>query len=90
MLVGREALVADLRAWLGAAAAKGVALRVIPAPDTELFSTSDLETFLSATYEIRPDSNRIGLRLSGPVLRPPEHQGQTALVERRPSAGSRP
>ena len=43
-------------------------VRVIPGPQQEYFTTAGLETFFSTSYEISPDSDRMGLRLDGPEI----------------------
>jgi biotin-dependent carboxylase-like uncharacterized protein len=44
-------------------------LRVLPGPREDWFTAEALGTLCSAPYEVTVDSNRIGIRLSGPVLR---------------------
>jgi antagonist of KipI len=43
-------------------------VRVILGPQAEGFTPDAVATFLSATYTVQPDSNRMGVRLSGPPL----------------------
>ena len=43
-------------------------LRVIPGPREDWFTPNALNILLSEQYEVTPDSNRVGLRLSGPPL----------------------
>jgi biotin-dependent carboxylase-like uncharacterized protein len=45
-----------------------VEVRVIPGPQEEYFTAAGIETFFSASYEISPDSDRMGLRLDGPEI----------------------
>lgn len=43
-------------------------LRVLPGPRDDWFTQDALRTLTSATYEVSPDSNRVGVRLDGPAL----------------------
>lgn len=43
-------------------------LRVVPGPRHEWFVDDALETLCSAPYEVSAESNRVGMRLTGPVL----------------------
>ena len=43
-------------------------VRVVPGPQEEYFTAAGLETFFSASYEISPNSDRMGLRLDGPEI----------------------
>lgn len=45
-----------------------VRLRVVPGPRADWFVPSALETLFGGTYEVTAESNRVGMRLSGPVL----------------------
>ena len=45
-----------------------IALRVVPGPQDELFTDRGKQTFLSGTYTLQPDSDRMGIRLSGPEI----------------------
>ena len=45
-----------------------VEVRVIPGPQEEYFTASGIETFFASSYEISPDSDRMGLRLEGPEI----------------------
>lgn len=45
-------------------------IRVVPGPQQRFFSAATIETFLSATYTLTPAYDRMGMRLSGPSLRP--------------------
>lgn len=45
-----------------------LSLRVLPGPRTDWFTGAALETLLTDAYEVTPDSNRVGLKLSGPPL----------------------
>jgi antagonist of KipI len=56
--------------WLQRFAHRRV-LRVTAGPEAEEFSRRALEVFYSASYSVREDSNRAGLRLQGPVIDPP-------------------
>ena len=46
----------------------GVRLRVWVGPRADWFTDEALRTLTSATYTVDPDSDRVGLRLDGPVL----------------------
>jgi len=43
-------------------------LRVVLGPQAEAFTREGLETFLSSTYEVASQSDRVGYRLQGPVI----------------------
>ena len=43
-------------------------LRIFPGPHPAYFDDHVLETVCATTYAVRPESNRIGLRLSGPAV----------------------
>lgn len=43
-------------------------LRVVPGPQDDCFTKGAWELFCSAAYEITPQSDRMGMRLAGPVL----------------------
>jgi biotin-dependent carboxylase-like uncharacterized protein len=45
-------------------------LRVILGPRDDWFGADRCQTLLTATYRVSPESNRVGLRLAGPGLRP--------------------
>lgn len=45
-----------------------VELRVRPGPRDDWFSEGALEALCSAAYEVTAESNRVGMRLAGPVL----------------------
>ena len=66
--VGR-AVGAPSSAEVGAAAVLG-ALRLgcTAGPRSDWFTTAALSTLTDSTYSVHPDSNRVGLRLSGPPL----------------------
>lgn len=44
-------------------------VRVMAGPDVERFAPDALETLVSAPYHVKVDSDRMGFRLDGPVLR---------------------
>jgi antagonist of KipI len=44
-------------------------LRVLPGPDRDRFADSSFAALQSAAYAVAPESNRMGFRLQGPVLR---------------------
>lgn len=43
-------------------------LRVMPGPRADWFTTDALDSLCAEPYEVTSESNRVGLRLSGPVL----------------------
>ena len=43
-------------------------VRVVPGPHGDHFTPDALETLIAATWEVGPQSDRMGLRLCGPVL----------------------
>ncbi len=43
-------------------------IRVVLGPQAERFTTDGLDTFLRASYEMLPQSDRMGARLRGPVI----------------------
>ncbi|MEN3121740.1 biotin-dependent carboxyltransferase family protein [Janibacter sp. LM] len=45
-----------------------VRLRVAPGPRTDWFVASALDVLTGGTYEVTAESNRVGMRLAGPVL----------------------
>lgn len=47
---------------------KEVTVRVILGPHQDAFTDEAIKTFLSSSYEITPQSDRMGYRLEGPVL----------------------
>lgn len=49
-------------------------LRVTHAPQAHWFSGSSRRSFYSATYHIGEQSDRMGLRLEGPAIRPARHR----------------
>ena len=47
---------------------KNISVRAIPGPQDYMFTPAALETFFSAPYTVSPESDRMGIRLSGEVL----------------------
>ncbi len=45
------------------------AIRIVPGPQADYFDDAKWARFLSSSYRISPRSDRMGLRLEGPVLR---------------------
>ena len=43
-------------------------LRIIPGPQDGMFAPAALQTLISSSYEITPNSDRMGCRLDGPIL----------------------
>lgn len=51
---------------------RGAVLRVLAGPEASDFPPGEWDRFLSARFEVHPDSNRIGYRLTRCVIRAPE------------------
>jgi biotin-dependent carboxylase-like uncharacterized protein len=47
----------------------GEAIRIVPGPQIDFFEQAEWTRFLSTPYRISPRSDRMGMRLDGPVLR---------------------
>lgn len=60
-----------------------VSLRTVPGPQADLFSAPALEAFFSSAFRLLPESNRIGVRLSGPAIR-----GDSKAIRDLPSEGT--
>lgn len=45
-------------------------LRVIPGPQDDHFAVETREAFFDATFRVKPESDRVGIRLTGPPIRP--------------------
>ncbi|TDD90923.1 biotin-dependent carboxyltransferase family protein [Saccharopolyspora karakumensis] len=60
--------------------AEEVVLRVRPGPRADWFTDEALESLVSAPYEVTSESNRVGMRLDGPVL-------ERSRTEELPSEG---
>ncbi|MDD5220198.1 MAG: biotin-dependent carboxyltransferase family protein [Candidatus Bipolaricaulis sp.] len=52
-------------------------LRVILGPQEGRFTREGIHTFLSSTYQVRPDSDRMGVRLQGPRI---DHVGEADII----------
>ncbi len=50
---------------------------VVLGPQEERFTQEGIHTFLSSAYEVRPDSDRMGVRLEGPRIR---HAGAADII----------
>ncbi|MDD5264453.1 MAG: biotin-dependent carboxyltransferase family protein [Candidatus Bipolaricaulis sp.] len=50
---------------------------VVLGPQDERFTSEGLHTLLSSAYEVRPDSDRMGIRLEGPRIR---HAGAADII----------
>lgn len=59
-------------------------LRCWPGPRTDWFTADALETLVTASYSVDPDSDRVGVRLSGPRL---ERRASGELPGELPSEG---
>jgi antagonist of KipI len=60
--------VKEVLAWL-----TGTEIRVTPGLQEDYFSQSELEKFFSSTFEVLEDSNRMGLRLAGTLIKARTH-----------------
>jgi biotin-dependent carboxylase-like uncharacterized protein len=58
-------------------------LRTVPGPQDGLFDAGALEAFFGSAFRLLPESNRIGVRLSGPEIR-----GDAAAIREFPSEGT--
>ena len=52
-------------------------LRVVTGPQDDAFTNKGLETFLSSSYTITPQSDRMGYRLEGPKI---EHKASSDII----------
>jgi biotin-dependent carboxylase-like uncharacterized protein len=52
-------------------------IRVILGPQDDFFTKNGVETFLGSLYEVTPNSDRMGYRMSGPPI---EHSGKPEIV----------
>ena len=62
-----------------------VSLRVVLGPHDSLFPEETLQAFLSASFTVTPQSNRMGYRLAGPALR---HRGAADILSEGVATGS--
>jgi antagonist of KipI len=60
-------------------------LRVTPGPQSDWFSESSLRSFYSDTYRVGEQSNRMGLRLEGPLL---SQRGTNQMITEGVSLGA--
>lgn len=60
-----------------------VTLRTVPGPQDHLFDAPALEAFFGSAFRLLPESNRIGLRLSGPAI-----PGDAEAIRELPSEGT--
>ena len=56
--------------WVGGAADALTKVRVLKGPEVEIFGSGGWTQFLEGTWEIRSDSNRMGIRLAGEKILP--------------------
>ncbi|MEA3321435.1 MAG: biotin-dependent carboxyltransferase family protein [Bacillota bacterium] len=56
---------------------KEMEIRVCLGPHLDVFHESSVETFLSSTYEVTPQSDRMGYRLKGPKI---EHKNSADII----------
>lgn len=52
-------------------------VRVVLGPQDDFFTENGIKTFLNSRYEVTPDSDRMGYRLSGPAI---EHSKEPEIV----------
>ncbi|WP_066172504.1 biotin-dependent carboxyltransferase family protein [Bacillus marinisedimentorum] len=64
---------------------RNLTIRIIQGPHTRSFSEKSVETFLSSRYEVTPESDRMGCRLSGPCIAPED--GADILSDAVPFGG---
>lgn len=60
-------------------------VRVVLGPDEEMFPEATLQTLLTDSFEVTPQSNRMGYRLTGPALR---HRGAADILSDAVVTGS--
>lgn len=65
--------------------AEPVVVSVILGPQDDLFQEASLQTFLNASFDVTPQSNRMGYRLAGPALR---HRGEADVLSDAVATGS--
>lgn len=61
------------------------ALRVVLGPQDDHFTAAGIETFLTGTYAVTADADRMGYRLNGPEI---EHAGDFNIISDGIAAGS--
>lgn len=52
-------------------------VRAVPGPQEDAFSPEALETFFGSSYEVTPEADRMGMRLTGPPL---AHRGSADIL----------
>lgn len=62
-----------------------VVARVVLGPQEDHFTSEGLRVFLGSSYEVTPQSDRVGLRLEGPVIR---HRGRADVISDGMPAGA--
>lgn len=62
-----------------------VSVRVVLGPQEEMFPDESLQSFLAGRFEVTPQSNRMGYRLSGPAIR---HRGAADVLSDAVATGS--
>jgi antagonist of KipI len=62
-----------------------VTVRVVLGPQEDMFSDESVQTFLTGAFQVTPQSNRMGYRLSGPALR---HRGAADVLSDAVVTGS--
>ena len=60
-------------------------LRIIPGTEVNYFNFSGLASFLSSEYEVSPQNDRMGYRLSGPVI---THKSDADIISSGLTSGS--
>jgi len=66
--MARATISQDEMAALARLAPEGRRLRIVPGPEHDRFTTDAVDALLSGGYEVGPESNRMGYRLTGPAL----------------------
>ncbi len=56
-------------------------LRVIPGPQDDFYATEELERFLSTTYTVSSESNRMGIRLEGTMINALPEKGSDLISD---------
>jgi biotin-dependent carboxylase-like uncharacterized protein len=64
---------------------KSYSLRVILGPHNDFFNSGSIKTLLESEYVISPQSNRIGFRLNGPIIK---HKSKSDIISEGGALGS--
>ncbi|SOY93372.1 putative hydrolase subunit [Cupriavidus taiwanensis] len=71
--VGLGVVPKGLREYWDELSTNCITVRVLPAAEFERFSPESQTAFLQEEFKVTPDANRVGYRLSGPVLTQSQH-----------------